>query len=171
RGEFIILLDGTPFVLIAPATVGYLMDAPEDYYERWMIGTLLRVLRYLASFLAIFLPGIYIALVSYHQGMIPTDLAFSIAGTRETFPFNAFIEAMAMGATMELLREAGARLPTMVGQTIGIVGGLVIGEAAVQAGIVSPIMVIVVALTAIASFSIPSYSVVIAFRIIRFGLM
>src|SRR5690625_373722 len=171
RGKFIILLDGTPFVLIAPVTVGYLMDAPEDYYERWMIGTLLRVLRYLASFLAIFLPGIYIALVSYHQGMIPTDLAFSIAGTRETVPFNAFIEAMAMGATMELLREAGARLPTMVGQTIGIVGGLVIGEAAVQAGIVSPIMVIVIALTAIASFAVPSYSVVISFRIIRFGLM
>src|SRR5699024_10833417 len=125
----------------------------------------------MAAFFAIFLPGSYIALVSYHQGMIRTELAFSIAGTRETVPFNAFIEAIAMGATMELLREAGARLPTAGGQTIGIVGGLVIGEAAVQAGIVSPIMVIVVALTAIASFSIPSYSVVIAFRIIRFGLM
>ena len=171
RGKFVIILDGTPFALIAPVEIGFLMDAPEDYYERWMIGSLLRFLRYMAAFLAIFLPGIYIALVSYHQGMIPTDLAFSIAGTRETVPFNAFIEAMAMGATMELLREAGARLPTAVGQTIGIVGGLVIGEAAVQAGIVSPIMVIVVALTAIASFSIPSYSVVIAFRIIRFGLM
>src|SRR5690625_1601707 len=171
RGKFVIMLDGTPFVLIAPVTVGYLMDAPEDYYERWMIGTLLRVLRYIASFFAIFLPGLYIALVSFHQGMIPTELAFSIAGTRETVPFSAFIEALAMGATMELLREAGARLPTMVGQTIGIVGGLVIGEAAVQAGIVSPIMVIVIALTAIASFAVPSYSVVISFRIIRFGLM
>src|SRR5690625_7505807 len=123
------------------------------------------------AFLAIFLPCIYNDLVSYHQGMIATDLAFSIAGTRETVPFNAFIEAIAMGATMELLREAGARLPTAVGQTIGIVGGLVIGEAAVQAGIVSPIMVIVVALTAIASFSIPSYSVVIAYLIISFVLM
>lgn len=171
RGKIAILLDGTPFVLIAPVTIGYLLQAPEDYYERWLIGTLLRVLRYGAAFLAIFLPGIYIALVTYHQGMIPTDLALSIAATRESVPFNPFIEAIAMGMTMELLREAGARLPTTVGQTIGIVGGIVIGDAAVQAGIVSPIMVIVVALTAIASFAIPTFSVVISFRIIRFGLM
>lgn len=171
RGKIAILLDGTPFVLIAPVTLSYLLHVPEDYYERWTIGTLLRILRYGAAFLAIFLPSIYIALVSYHQGMIPTDLALSIASTREGVPFNPFVEAIAMGATMELLREAGARLPTAVGQTIGIVGGIVIGEAAVQAGIVSPIMVIIVALTAIASFAIPTFSVVISFRIIRFGLM
>lgn len=171
RGKFAILLDGTPFALIAPVTIGYLLDTPEDYYQRWMIGSLLRLLRYIAAFFALFLPGLYIALVSFQPGMIPTDLAISIAGTRETVPFNAFIEAIMMGITMELLREAGARLPTMVGQTIGIVGGLVIGEAAVQAGIVSPIMVIVIALTAISSFAIPTYSVVISFRIIRFGLM
>lgn len=171
RGKVIIILDGTPFVLILPVTVGYLLHVPEDYYERWTIGTLLRLLRYIAAFFAIFLPGLYIALVSFHQGMIPTDLALSIAATRGSVPFNPFVEAVAMGATMELLREAGARLPTTIGQTIGIVGGIVIGEAAVQAGVVSPIMVIVVALTAISSFAIPSFSVVISFRILRFGFM
>ncbi|MFC2949470.1 spore germination protein [Virgibacillus sediminis] len=171
EGKVIILLDGTPFVLIAPVTLANTLQSPEDYYERWIVGTLIRVLRYLAVFLSLFLPSLYIALVSYHPGMIPSDLAFSISATREGVPFPSFIEAVLMGVTMELLREAGARLPTGIGQTIGIVGGLVIGEAAVGAGIVSPIMVIIVALTAIASFTNPAYSVAIAFRMMRFGFM
>ncbi|WP_163970922.1 spore germination protein [Oceanobacillus halotolerans] len=171
QGKVAILLDGTPFVLITPVTLGNTLQSPEDYYERWLIGSLLRALRYLASFIAMFAPSLYIALVSFHQGMIPSDLAFSIAATRQGVPFPAFVEAIFMGITMELLREAGARLPKAIGQTIGIVGGLVIGEAAVQAGIVSPIMVIIVALTAVASFTIPSYSVAISFRILRFALM
>lgn len=171
QGKVVILLDGTPFVLIAPFTIGNAFQSPEDYYERWTIGTLLRVLRYLAAFFAMFLPALYIALVSYHQGMIPSRLAFSIAATREGVPFPPVIEAFLMGTTMELLREAGARLPKTIGQTIGIVGGLVIGESAVQAGIVSPVMVVVVALTAIASFSLPAYSVAISFRLVRFVFM
>ncbi|WP_099157728.1 spore germination protein [Virgibacillus ndiopensis] len=171
EGKVAILLDGTPFVLIAPISIGNALQSPEDYYERWTIGTLLRSLRYLAAFIAIFAPALYIALVSFHQGMIPSKLAFSIAATRDGVPFPAFVEAFLMGVTMELLREAGARLPKTIGQTIGIVGGLVIGDAAVQAGVVSPIMVIVVALTAIASFSLPAYSVAISFRLIRFGFM
>lgn len=171
QGKIAIILDGTPFVLIAPVTLGNTLQSPEDYYERWLIGTFLRVLRYGAAFLAMFLPSLYIALVSYHQGMVPSKLAFSIAATREGVPFPAAIEAIIMGLTMELLREAGARLPKTIGQTIGIVGGLVIGDAAVQAGVVSPIMVIVVAVTAIASFSIPAYSVAISFRLVRFGFM
>lgn len=171
EGKFAIILDGTPFVLIAPATISDTLKAPEDYYERWWIGTGLRMLRYLAAFLAMFMPALYIALVSYHQGMIPTKLAFSIAATREGVPFPAVVEAFLMAFTMELLREASVRLPKAIGQTIGIIGGLVIGEAAVNAGIVSPIMVIVVALTAIASFSIPTYSVAISFRLLRFGVM
>ncbi|SFB14294.1 spore germination protein [Lentibacillus halodurans] len=171
QGKIGIILDGTPFALIAPLTIGNSMQSPEDYYERWMIGSFLRGLRYLAAFIAMFLPALYIALLSFHQGMIPSQLAFSIAATREGVPFPAAVEAVIMALTMELLREAGARLPTTIGNTIGIVGGLVIGEAAVQAGIVSPIMVIVVAVTAIASFSIPSYSVAISFRLLRFGFM
>ncbi|WP_461176590.1 spore germination protein [Virgibacillus ainsalahensis] len=171
QGKVVIILDGTPFVLIAPITFGNTLQSPEDYYERWTVGTFLRAVRYFAAFIAMFLPSLYIALVSYHPGMIPSNLAFSIAATREGVPFPAFIEAISMGITMELLREAGSRLPKAIGQTIGIVGGLVIGEAAVSAGIVSPIMVIVVALTAIASFTNPSYSAAIAFRIIRFSFM
>lgn len=103
--------------------------------------------------------------------MIPSDLAFSIAATRDGVPFPAFLEAILMVTTMELLQEAGLRLPKPLGQTVGIVGGLVIGDAAVSAGIVSPVMVIVVALTAIASFAIPSYQLAIAFRMIRFFAM
>jgi len=171
EGKFAIILDGTPFVLTAPTVFGDALQSTEDYYERWTIGTLLRVLRYAAAFIAVFLPGLYIALIGFHPGMIPSQLTFSIAASREGVPFPAFMEAVLMILTMELLREAGARLPTTLGDTIGIVGGLVIGEAAVQAGIVSPIMVIVVALNAIASFSIPEYSVGISLRIILFGYM
>src|SRR5699024_7722656 len=155
----------------APTVFGDALQSTEDYYERWTIGTLLRVLRYAAAFIAVFLPGLYIALIGFHPGMIPSQLTFSIAASREGVPFPAFVEAVLMVLTMELLREVGARLLTTLGDTIGIVGGLVIGEAAVQAGIVSPIMVIVVALNAIASFSIPEYSVGISLRIILFGYM
>ncbi|MBM7571033.1 spore germination protein [Aquibacillus albus] len=171
QGKIAILLDGTPFVLIAPMTFGNTLQSPEDYYERWIVSSLIRYLRYVAAFIAVFLPSLYIALVSFHPGMIPSKLAFSLAATREGVPFPALIEALLMEATMELLREAGIRLPKPIGQTIGIVGGLVIGEAAVRAGIVSPVMVIIVALTAIASFSMPSYGMALSFRMLRFGFM
>jgi spore germination protein len=171
QGKVAILLDGTPFVLILPTTFVSLVHSPEDYYERWLIGSLIRLLRYIGVFISLFLPALYIALVSFHQGMIPFKLAFSIAASREGVPFPAVIEALLMEGTLELLREAGIRLPKLIGQTIGIVGGLVIGEAAVQAGIVSPIMVIIVAITAIASFAIPSYSAGISFRMLRFATM
>ncbi|RKD21029.1 spore gernimation protein GerA [Ammoniphilus oxalaticus] len=171
QGRVAILLDGTPFALLAPTTLISLLQSPEDYYERWQIGTLLRLLRFFAAFITLFLPALYIALVSYHPGMIPSKLAFSIASTREGVPFPAVVEALIMEATIELLREAGVRLPKPIGQTIGIVGGLVIGDAAVSAGIVSPVMVIVVAVTAIASFALPHYSVSISLRMLRFVVM
>ncbi|OLO39186.1 spore germination protein [Alkalihalophilus pseudofirmus] len=171
NGKVVVIIDGTPFVLIAPLTFEEYFKSPEDNYDRWHIGTFVRILRYIGAFIAMFLPALYIAMVSYHQGMIPTTLALSIAGSREGVPFPAFIEALLMEFTIELLREAGVRLPRPVGQTIGIVGGLVIGDAAVRAGIVSPIMVIVVALTAIASFALPAYNISITFRILRFGVM
>jgi spore germination protein len=171
QGKAAILLDGTPFALLLPTTFVSLIQSPEDYYERWIIGSLIRLLRYMAVFISLFFPALYVALVSFHQGMIPFKLAFSIAAAREGVPFPALIEALLMEGTLELLREAGVRLPKPIGQTIGIVGGLVIGEAAVKAGVVSPIMVIVVAVTAIASFAIPSYSAGIAFRILRFAII
>jgi spore germination protein len=171
QGKVAILLDGTPFVLVAPVTLGQMFHSPEDYYERWTIGTFIRLLRYFASFLAVFLPALYVALVEYHPGMLPSKLAFSIAAAREGVPFPAVVEALLMEATLELLREAGIRLPKPIGQTVGIVGGLVIGEAAVSAGIVSPVMVIIVAVTAISSFALPSYSLAISFRLLRFGII
>lgn len=171
NGQVVVFHDGSPFSLMAPVTFHMLFRSPEDYYDRYYVGSLVRSLRYVSAFFATFLPAIYIAMVSYHQGMIPTALALSIAGSREGVPFPAFIEALIMEVTFELLREAGVRLPRAVGQTIGIVGGLVIGDAAVRAEIVSPIMVIVVAITAIASFTIPDYNVSTTLRILRFIMM
>lgn len=171
QGKIAILVDGTPFSLILPVTLANALHSPEDYYSHWFVSSLIRILRLGAMYIATFLPALYIALVEYHHGMIPSKLAFSIAGTREGVPFPAVIEAVAMEITLEILREAGVRLPRPIGQTIGIVGGLVIGEAAVSAGIVSPIMVIVVSLTAITSFAIPSYAFAMSLRIIRFAIM
>lgn len=171
EGRVAILLDGTPFALIVPVTFSMLLQSPEDYYERWLPSTLIRLLRYLAAAITLFAPSIYISFVSFHQGLIPTKLALSMMGTREGVPFPAIIEALIMEVAIEILREAGLRLPKPIGPTMGIVGGLVIGEAAVQAGIVSPIMVIVVAITAISSFAIPQYNAGISLRMLRFGAM
>ncbi|WP_407945391.1 spore germination protein [Paenibacillus silvestris] len=171
QGRVAILVDGDPFSLILPITFSSSLQSPEDYYQNWLISTLTRILRLISAFIATFLPALYIALLEFHHGMIPSKLAFSIAGAREGVPFPAVIEAFVMEFTLELLREAGLRLPKPIGQTIGIVGGLVIGESAVAAGMVSPVMVIVVAVTAIASFSLPSYSFAISLRVMRFGIM
>jgi spore germination protein len=171
EGRVAIFLDGTPFALIAPVTFNMLLQTPEDYYERWIIGSLIRMLRYLTAFISLFTPAVYISFVSFHQGLIPTKLVFSIAANREGVPFPPLIEVLIMEISIEILREAGLRLPKAIGQSIGIVGGLIIGEAAVQAGIVSSIMVIVVAVTAITSFSIPQYNASIALRMLRFVAM
>lgn len=171
EGRVAILLDGTPFVLLAPVTFSMLMSSPEDYYERWIPGSLIRLLRYIAVFLSLFLPALYISFISYNHGMIPTKLAISISASREGVPFPSIVEAFIMEVTVEILREAGIRLPKTIGQAVGIVGALVIGQAAVEAGIVSPITVIVVSLTAISSFSFPQYGAAIAIRIMRFSMM
>ncbi|WP_412762435.1 spore germination protein [Priestia megaterium] len=171
EGRVAILLDGTPFALIAPVTFSMMLQSPEDYYERWIPGTFIRFLRYIAVVLSLFTPAVYIAFISFHPGLIPTKLAISIIGTRSGVPFPALIEALFMEIAIEILREAGLRLPKPIGPAMGIVGGLIIGEAAVQAGIVSPILVIVVAITAISSFSIPQYSLGITLRILRFAAM
>src|SRR5699024_10435760 len=156
------------FALSAPVDFSNLFQSSGDYYGRWLLGSRLRMLRYFGAFNSIFLPALYIALIGLQPGLVPTHLAFSIAGTREGVAFPPVVEAILMVVTMEMLQEAGARLPQTIGQTIGIVGGLVIGEAAVQAGVVSPIMVTVIALTAISNFTIHTYSVGISFRIVRF---
>ncbi|GBG07433.1 spore germination protein [Paenibacillus agaridevorans] len=168
EGRIAILLDGTPFVLIAPATFSMLLQSPEDYYERWLPSSLLRMLRFAAAFMALMAPSLYISFISFHPGLIPTELALSIIEARQGVPFPSLIEVLILEVSIEILREAGIRLPKPVGPAMGIVGGLIIGDAAVQAGLVSPFLVIVVAVTAISSFSIPSYSAGITLRLLRF---
>ncbi|MGG1553712.1 spore germination protein [Paenibacillus ferrarius] len=171
EGRVAILLDGTPFVLIVPTTFSMLLQTPEDYYDRWLPVSFIRVLRFIAVGVALLLPSIYISFISFHPGLIPTKLVISIMHTRNGVPFPSYIEAIMMEVAIEILREAGLRLPKPIGPAMGIVGGLIIGEAAVQAGIVSPILVIVVAGTAITSFTIPAYSAGITFRFLRFFAM
>ncbi|MGO4107076.1 spore germination protein [Paenibacillus sp. YAF4_2] len=168
EGRIAILLDGTPFALIVPVTFSMLIQTPEDYYERWIPGSLLRMLRFGAAFVALMGPALYISLIAFHPGLIPTELALSIIETRQGVPFPALIEVLILEVSIEILREAGIRLPKPIGPAMGIVGGLIIGDAAVQAGIVSPFLVIVVAVTAISSFSIPTYSAGVTLRLLRF---
>lgn len=171
EGRVALLLDGTPFVLIAPATFPMFFQSPEDYYDRWILASFTRMLRIAASYLATFTPALYVALVSINPGLIPESLALSIATAREGVPFPAVLEALIMEISFELFREAGARLPRSIGQTVGVVGGLIVGQAAVNAKLVSSTMLIVVALTSIASFAIPSYNMASSLRLLRFPLL
>ncbi|HEU4964161.1 MAG TPA: spore germination protein [Bacilli bacterium] len=171
EGRVAILTDGTPFVLIVPTTFWQLMQANEDYYERFQLATLIRWLRYVFVILSLTTPSLYIAITTFHQAMIPTTLLLSIASAREPIPFPAVVEAFIMEIAFEALREAGVRLPKAVGQTVSILGALVVGQAAVQAGIVSATMVIIVSITGIASFTVPRYNAAITFRLLRFPLM
>ncbi len=171
EGRVGIIVDTTPVALIVPATFVTMLQASEDSFNLYIYASFIRLLRFVALNLALLLPAIYIAITTYHQEMLPAALLTSIAQARVGVPFPAFIEALIMELTFELLREAGVRLPHNVGQAVSTVGGLVIGQAAVQAGIVSSSMVIVVALTALASFTIPNISASYSIRILRFALM
>jgi spore germination protein KA len=168
-GRVAILCDGTPFVLTVPFLFIESVQSAEDLYYRSIFSTFRRLLRMFSFYITISTPALYVALTSYHQGMIPTVLLVTMASSHEGVPFTAFLEALLMGITFEILREAGIRMPRPIGQAISIVGALVIGEAAVQAGIVSSPMIIVIALTGITSFIIPA--VYEASVLIRFGLV
>ncbi|MDF2935905.1 MAG: GerA spore germination protein, partial [Paenibacillaceae bacterium] len=171
EGKVVVILDGSPYALAMPATFASFLYASEDYYTKFMAATFIRWFRGLALFIALFLPSLYIALITYHQEMLPTPLMISSAANRTGVPFPAFFEALLMELSIELLREASLRLPGSMGQTIGIVGALVIGQSAVQAGFVGPILTIIVSFTAIGSFVIPSYSTSITIRMLRFPIM
>jgi len=171
EGRIAIIVDGSPFALVVPVVFSIFIQSSEDYNDRFIIGSLLRVLRYFAMFISLTLPAFYIAVIAFHPEMIPTRLALAFAGGRSQVPFPSYTEAFIMELLMELLREASVRLPRSIGSTIGIVGALIVGEAAVSASLVSPFMVVIVAITTIASFAIPNYSTAIAFRLIKFPLM
>ncbi|WP_241674675.1 spore germination protein [Paenibacillus luteus] len=171
EGRIVILTENTPIALIAPTTLATLMQSPEDYYQRFWIGTTIRWLRYLFFFIALLAPSVYVAILTFHQEMVPTTLLLRVAQSREEIPFPALLEALMMEVIFEALREAGIRLPKQVGSAVSIVGALVIGQAAIQAGLVSAPMVMVVAITGISSFMMPQYPASITLRLLRFPIM
>lgn len=171
EGRAAILVDGTPFVLTVPMLFIEGFQSAEDYYSRPFFASLLRILRFLAFTISVLSPATYVVLSTFHQELIPTTLLFTMAAGHEGVPFPAVMEAGLMIITFEILREAGVRLPRPVGQAVSIVGALVIGEAAVSAGLVGGIMVIVVALTAVSSFVVPVYTDVGALLRIMFLIL
>lgn len=171
EGRIAILVDGTPFVLIVPVLFIQFFQSPEDYYERTTIGSLIRGLRFLAFAVSLLAPALFIAITTFHPSMLPPALLISLAAQREGVPFPAFVEALIMEVTFEILREAGIRMPRSIGTAMSIVGAFVIGTAAVEAGLISAMMVIIVSITAITSFVSPSYEMAIAVRMLRFVFM
>lgn len=171
EGRVAIFVDNTPVVLVVPTSFWQFIQAPDDYYDRYWVGTFFRFVRYLAFIISLLLPSVYVMLVTFHHEMLPTLLALTIASGREVVPFPVLLEALLMEMAFELMREAGLRMPKPIGQAVSIVGSLIIGQAAVQAGLVSPFMVIVVAITGIASFAIPSYTSSLAIRLCRFPIL
>ncbi|MGN7407938.1 spore germination protein [Sporosarcina sp. SAFN-010] len=171
EGKVAILIDGTPFVLIVPALFISFIHSAEDYYQRSDISSLVRIIRYIGIFFSLLGPSLYVAITTFHAHMLPTSMFISIAAQREGVPFPAFAEALLMELAFEILREAGLRMPRTIGTALSVVGTLVIGQAAVEAGFVSAVMVIVVSLTAISSFVFPAYGMSSAFRILRFPMI
>lgn len=171
EGKVAIFVDNTPFVLIVPTHFWTFLNTSDDYYYHYIMATFFRSFRYIAFIISLTLPAIFVMLVSFHQEMIPTPLAISIAAGREVVPLPILLEALIMEFAFELMREAGLRMPKQIGQAVSIVGSLIIGQAAVEAGLVSPIMVIVVATTGIASFAIPNYLASVSIRLIRFPIL
>jgi spore germination protein KA len=168
EGKMAIFVDGSPFVLTVPTLFIDFFQASEDYYQPFIMSSFVRLVRYSSFMVALLFPSLYVAISTYHHELMPTQLLISVQAQREGVPFPAVIEIMIMELSFEVLREAGVRMPRVVGQTVSIVGALVIGQAAVEAGLVSNVLVIVVAFTAIASFVSPIYSFSIATRLLRF---
>lgn len=168
QGRVIVLVNGNPYALIMPATLIDFMSSPEDANLRTLFANFLKAIRIIAVFLTLLLPGLYISVTSFHQEILPTELLFSILSARENVPFPVIFELLLMEISFELIREAGLRVPSPIGSTIGIVGALILGEAAVNANIVSPILIIIVAITGISSFAIPDFSFGFHLRVFRF---
>lgn len=171
EGRIGILTENTPSSMVVPCTFISLLQASEDYYVTAPFSTFIRLMRFVGLNIALLLPALTVAVFSFHQELVPINLLSTVANTRQDVPMPIFIEVLLMEMTFELLREAGLRLPKTIGQAVSTVGGLVIGQAAVEAGYFSPLPVIVVALTAIASFTAPNYIVGTSIRILRFFLL
>ena len=171
EGRVVILTDGSPFALIAPITFWSLLQASEDHYQRHILSSFVRLLRVVLVVGSVTLPALYIAAVIFHHGMLPTPLLITIAASRERVPLPAALEIFLFEVAFEAFREAGVRLPRAVGQTVSIVGGIIIGQAAVQAGLISAPVIVVIALTGLASFATPHVGLAGSMRILRFFLI
>ncbi|WP_183278591.1 spore germination protein [Clostridium fungisolvens] len=171
EGRVAIICEGTPFAKVVPINFVSLLHSPEDAFMRFPYGTILRFVRLIGMFIATLLPSIYVAMTNFHQEMIPTDLLIAIVKAKENVPFPTIVEVVLMEFSFELIREAGIRIPGIIGNTLGIIGALILGQAAVQANIVSPVLIIIVAITGLGNFAIPSFSLGLAIRLIRFGFI
>ena len=171
EGKVVVLVDNSPVALILPTDVNSFLRTTDDYYNRFYMASFARIIRYVAAFFSLTLPGLYLAVTNFHTQILPTPLLLSFWESRAGVPFPAALEVLLMELSFELLREAGVRLPGTMGNTIGIVGGLIIGQAAVEANLVSPIVVILVAFTALCSFAIPNEEFAFSFRILKFVIL
>jgi|GEM_PF-1055439 len=164
----VVLVDNSPAALVLPVTFWSFFQTAEDMYQRWAYGNFIRLIRLLALLTTLLAPAAYIAMTNFHENLLPTDLLLAIAATRENVPFPVIIEVLLMEISFELIREAGIRIPNTIGPTIGIVGALLIGQAAVDANVISPIIVIIIALNGLSSFAIPNTSLNYMIRIMKF---
>ncbi len=168
EGKAVLLLDGTPYALIMPINAFELIHTPEDRALRFPYANLVRIMRIIALFISLLLPAVFIAMCSFHQESVPVHLLFAISASRRSVPFSLITELILFEIAFEIIREASIRIPSSAGNAMGIIGGLIIGQAAIDANIVSPIVIIIVALTGIGSFTIPSYSLTFAYRIMKY---
>ena len=171
NGKVVILCDNSPEALILPGNFNSFMESSEDWYHRFEMASFLRILRYLAVIMATILPGLYLAVIRFHTQILPSSLILSFAEAREGVPFSSVVELIFLELAFELIREAGVRVPGSLGNAIGIVGGLIIGQAAVDANLVSPIVVMIVALTALGSMTVPNEEFAAAFRLVKYGFL
>lgn len=171
QGRVVIIVNGSPYALILPAVLIDFLSSPEDTNLKTKFGNFLKIIRIISAFFALLLPGLYIAITNFHREIIPTELLYSILSSMQSVPFPIILEILIMEISFEIIREAGLRVPSPIGPTLGIVGALVLGQAAVSAGIVSPILIIIVAITAISSFAIPDFSFSFHLRYFRFGFI
>ncbi|WP_264737845.1 spore germination protein [Cytobacillus firmus] len=167
-GQIAILSNGSPYILTGPSTLLDFFNSPEDYYLSWILGSFFRIIRILGVLFSMFSTAIYVAVLTYHYEVIPEELLGPLISSRANVPFPPVLEAFFLEITIELLREAGARLPSKIGQTLGIVGGIVIGQASVEAALTSNILLIIVSLSALASFTTPIFKMSNAIRLLRF---
>ncbi len=170
-GQVIVVVDGSPYVLAAPVSFWHLLHASDDTFMRWQYGSFVRLIRMLGVMLSLLTPGVYVALTMFHQHMIPMGLLTSIIETRAKVPFPVVIEVLIMETAFFLLNEASTRVPSLIGSSVGLVGALILGQAAVSASIISPILIIVIALTGLGNYTLPDYGVGLGIQISRLAVV